>query len=217
MAKQKLCELGARNINVIQYPSVAYGEIDKLKKKIGYKIENRIVISLIGMIRRDKNYEMAFNGFSKSICFNNDDYLLLIAGYPSGVDSGYVQSLVECYGIENVFVLQKYLSLDELNDMFNLSDYMLIPYGGGGSSQSGPASTAREYEIPCIAFRGGEISDYIEKYNIGYTFTGISELVSILDGLPGESVFNFEEVRGNFSWEQTAQQYINLVEVVNVD
>lgn len=207
-------------VNVIQYPSEL--SIKPLKKdaaKSKLSLTNKKIISLIGIIRSDKNYEQAIREFSKSHCCNNDKYVLAIYGASANVSFDQIVSFTVKYGVDNYIFVNKYLSESELNEIFSATDCLLVPYGDSGNSQSGPVSLARQYLLPVITIAGGEIGEYVTKYNVGMVSDNLNSLSSIIDLFFSDNVSvkliedNILSARDNFSWAAASQKYKKVFNV----
>lgn len=207
-------------VNVIQYPSeLAIKPLQKDVAKSKLSLTNKKVISLVGIIRSDKNYEQAIREFSKSHCCNTDKYVLAIYGASANVSFDQIVSFAAKYGVDNYIFVNKYLSESELNDIFSASDCLLIPYGDSGNSQSGPASLARQYLLPVITIAGGELGEYVTKYNVGMVSDNLNSLSLTIDSFfcNNSSVRLIEDnilsVRDNLSWAAASQKYKKVFNV----
>lgn len=203
----------SKEVVVIQYPtSLKYPIIPKSEAKAELGLGGRTVIAMIGMIRKDKNYHEAILSFSRSKMANNKSYVLLIAGYPSNITAGAIEELFKNLGLSNYIFCPGYLSELSLHTHFCAADFLLAPYGSKGSSQSGPVSQARLYELPVITLSGGEIGGYVEREKVGITFDGLGELKCVLDNLIlSEPYYDFSSVKYKFSWENAAKIYSDIL------
>lgn len=214
LAKRIFCNY-SHNVNVIQYPTEIRHDFSKLskedsKKLLGIEIDRKI-ISLLGMIRRDKNYYNALKIFSESKLCNDSKNILLIAGFPSNVSEAELLSWLKYFNIKNYILIVRYLTEYDLHICFSATDYILIPYGRFGTSQSGPLSQAREYKIPAICWREGEIGEYVLRSNVGITFSNHEELLQIFNGIEIlTNEFSFDETIYKYSWTNASKKYCKL-------
>jgi len=204
-----------KSISLIQYPSeLNCLPLNREDAKHKMQIPGKIIISLIGMIRKDKKYEDAIRAYSNSICNDDNRFLLVVAGAPANVTENEVRGWLDKYNIKNCNLNLSYLSEVELNCLFSASDYLLVPYGVGGSSQSGPLSLCRNYNLPAIAPRGGEIGGYIEREKVGYLFDGFDELTLLLDSICSGSLRDtrvfIAKAKEKYSWGVAKKRYIDI-------
>ncbi|PSW03864.1 glycosyltransferase [Photobacterium lipolyticum] len=202
----------SNKVSLIQYPTeLKVTRVKKDEAKVSLRLKKKLVISLIGMIRKDKNYSKAIEAFAKSNLCNDDNCQLVIAGYPSNVKEDEINYLLNANGVRNYTFIPRYLTEDELNICFSASDYLLVPYGDGGTSQSGPLSQARLYHLPAIVQANGEIGDYVSRENVGFTFESFPELTELLNGLNCRTDdFDFSTVNNKYSWSQARISYLNI-------
>ncbi|WP_372872327.1 glycosyltransferase [Shewanella sp.] len=209
-----LSQRTTKDITIIQYPtSLDHVRIPKLLAKSRLSLDGVTVISMIGMIRRDKNYHQAISSFSRSKMANNPSFVLLIAGYPSNITANEIIELLKKLGVTNYILKPEYLSDISLHTYYCASDFLLAPYGSKGSSQSGPVSQARLYDLPVITLSGGEIGSYVDREMVGITFKTFDELSYIFDELLSyTSSYDFDSVKEKFSWEKAAEKYLNILQ-----
>lgn len=202
-------------IHVVQFPSeLKVDPIDKDLAKLTLFKKKPKVISLIGMIRPDKNYEFAIKAFCKSIAFNNNDFLLHITGAPTGVTEAEIKSWIKKYKITNYVLNLAYLSEYELNYAFSSTDILLIPYGNLGTSQSGPLSLCRFYLIPAIVRDGCEISEYVKSNNVGLCCSDFDSFVlsinQLLEYVPIDMVNSIKIAKSLYSWSSASKKYLEV-------
>lgn len=203
---------GFEYVKLIQYPTEL--KVDPLtneKAKSILGLNGKVIFSLIGMIRADKNYAETIEAFSKSVLSNCQHNHLLVAGYPSNITASEISDCFTINNIKNYTFLPKYLSDDELNIVFSASDFLLVPYGSGGTSQSGPLSQARLYHLPAIAQANGEIGNYVVREKVGLTFDSFCNLVEILNNISNANLASdFSSVNIKYSWEQARLYYLDI-------
>lgn len=198
-------------VKVVQYPSeINVQPIEKRTAKEKLKIQNKKVFSLIGMIRPDKNYEFAIKAFAKAK--RRNEARLLIAGALSGVTERELIDWLKRHNVtDDVTLKLGYLSEEQLNICFSSSDALLIPYGQNGSSQSGPLSLARNYQLPAIVREGGELARYVRDNGVGVIATDLVEFTNAIDKLcdnPSKDLqLKLSEAKANYSWYRAAKEY----------
>lgn len=124
-----------------QFISIPHGlypspEVDKgLYERLFEWKRDRNMMSILGNIREEKNYELALRALKKL-----PDHVLLIAGSPanSSVDITGLKALAEHEGVKSrVLWLEYYLSSMELSACIAASDLILLYYKRTFTSQSG--------------------------------------------------------------------------------
>lgn len=200
-----------QEVTCVPYPAVRYGNRTKENSKSALGLNSKLVFSMIGMIRPDKNYEEAISAFAESKLSKDDRFSILIAGARSGVSANFISTLLSSYEITNAVLIEKYLSQEELDVVFSASDLLLIPYGDKNAASSGPVSTAREYDLPVLCRNGRSIGDYVSDYSVGKTYSTHDELVSFFDHVSRDPNIirfpdrNFATARQDFSWANAAE------------
>ncbi|HAS6104888.1 TPA: glycosyltransferase [Vibrio vulnificus] len=206
--------LGNVDVTTLQYPCDVELEPeckDEAKVRLGF--EGKTVFSCIGMVRKDKNYDVLMRIFSNSRFCNSNDAVLLIAGSLSGVEKEYVEGLAKRYNVRNVDFRFGYLTLSQMNSYFSATDIYLMAYGNNGSSQSGPLSMCRHYLVPAIVFDGGEIGYYVNKYKVGLASTDEKNFTENLDNMKVEEFLdNLMSAKSELSWVSLSLKYEKLFE-----
>lgn len=192
---------------VINYPGKRYGSNSKHHSKKILNCSGKLIISSIGMLREDKNYEQMIKAFSKSKYSNKDNCILVIAGKNSGVDKNTLKNFFKRYSVENFIVIEKYLSEYELDLYFSASDLLIIPYGSKTLSSSGPATTAYMYDLPIITEAGNIIEKDLIKNDVGCTYKCVSDLTNILNNFDFTLIRDFSFLKKKYSWEQVGIHY----------
>lgn len=222
LTKRELCSsfgIADERVDVIQYPSMPILKDVDISNVAKNEVKERmfgrsdlVVFSLIGMIRRDKNYDRALDAYSRSGAGVNANVVLLIAGSLSDVTSSQLKDWMDGLEIKNCHLQLKYLDEEELHDAFMVSDYLLVPYGVAGSSQSGPLATARAYALPALVLGGGEIGQYVEREGVGYVCESFDELsdqiANVLnDGVNLKMNLALIDSQNKYSWEVASLKY----------
>lgn len=215
-AKQALVQrFKCKNVSLIQYPSELSLPVEnKEQAKLSLGLGNQFVVSMIGMIRRNKNYLLAIDAYSKSKFARSNQHTLLIAGAPADVSEIEIIKALKTGNIKNYVTDFGYHSEAKLCTLFSASDVLLLPYGKNSSSQSGPLSLARNFLLPTIVQSGGEMGDYVIKESVGYIFNEFEDLTEVLnravENNPEEMKIQLVSAQKRYSWSEAALKYLKI-------
>jgi len=114
---------------------------------------------------------------------------------------------------DNVEIIDKYISNEEVGDYFAKSDILVLPYVS--ASQSGPVQVAYNFNIPVIVTNVGGLPDAVIEGKTGYVVEPKNP-DSIADAVikfyknnkKGEFVNNIKTFKKKFSWDN----YSKLIE-----
>ena len=203
-------------VHAIQYPS-ELGVVPKCKSeaKSALGVSGKYVFSIIGMIRPDKGYGQTLSALGQAGCFSTGEALLIIAGQPAGIDISELdawQAQAQIVGVKRDL---RYLPEELMNLYFSATDALIIPCGQTGTSQSGPASLARSYDLGVIAPACGEIGEYVARERLGLTYGNEGELAKCADhacfiGFHPGLRSSRESARRKYSWDSAAEAYRKL-------
>ncbi|URT70591.1 glycosyltransferase family 4 protein [Cytobacillus firmus] len=151
------------NLHSITYPNFhkpSIQEINDSKKK-------RVKLLAFGGLRFDKGIDILI----RSLKYVKYDYELLIAGKEDYFSKGDIEELIKESGIENKVMLDlKFITDEELDNYFNKSDIVVLPYRRHFLGQSGPLTEGVARKKLIIGPKTGEIGFTLSHYNIGRTF-----------------------------------------------
>lgn len=163
--RQQLIEefgISTKKISVIHHGvKMGYKTIDVEHERHAIGINNSLpVILFYGLIRPQKGLDVLLEAL-KGIPCN-----LLIAGkMPEGESFDKYQRIIEKNKI-NVISIIEYISEDFTNVLYQISDYVALPYKYF-YSQSGVFMQAIQYKKPVVVSSIAAFPEYIEKYQIG--------------------------------------------------
>lgn len=156
-------------LNNIKYQETnsIYSGIDQFSGSPPDSYRNhRVIISIIGNIRPEKNYELAIKSLK---CLPGVQ--LLIAGNPanSSIDTKHLKSLAGELKLANRMVwLEKFLSEAEFSAVIQASDVVLLYYTRSFKSQSGILNSIAPYEKQFVfADHPSSLSSVAKEYQIG--------------------------------------------------
>lgn len=119
-----------------------------LKEELRSARGNYKIMTLLGSIRRDKNYEIAIRLLALM-----PDYKLFIAGRStsSSYPSGQLKDLAKRTGVaDRVIWVERFLSEDEMAAVIEESDIFLLLYSAGFVSQSGVLNIIAGFKKPFV-------------------------------------------------------------------
>jgi glycosyltransferase involved in cell wall biosynthesis len=147
------------------YPA-ASGERDKLRRDYGLPVEGDVALCF-GSIRDDKNLMNTL----LSLKHVPDPPCVLVAGRGGGKGNRSVdwyQQQVREAGLESrVVFLDRYISDEEVGNLFQVSDVALLTYKTSFTSQSGVLNVAMHYGVPVIATPAPTMAESIRQFGVG--------------------------------------------------
>ncbi|MGN6646327.1 MAG: glycosyltransferase [Cytophaga sp.] len=200
------------------YRSIVHGTYDTheadplLFSKIKEWKNGHVLLSIIGNIREEKNYDVAMQALVKM-----PDCKLLIAGSPanSSVNVDQLKQHAESLGIsERVCFEVKFLSDTELSACIQASDIILLYYRPEFTSQSGILNLLAPYKKQFIYTDvASGLQEVCKRYNIGEPCrpNDVNALIQTIDMM--RKISNNEKAA---SWEQylKAANWTNIVDVI---
>jgi len=171
--------------------------------------QSRILI--FGAINNRKNYRCAIEAFLAQTTFSE----LVLAGVLQ--DKNIAKLLQERNTEGRIRLIDRYIPEKELADLFESADFSLLPHGRGSSLASGTLSRALEFGVPIIGPDEGYISEWLSKYEIGYSFSADDpkSLVKTLTkcGKDYETFYKlflkgYSKLSDDRSWKAVAKQFI---------
>lgn len=172
--KHKMESIGLKNVTCIDYPSFYdYTKIaakDELRRK--YKIpEGNIVFSALGGIRQDKGLDILLNAFKYIDDQHKGKMILNVAGRANSfLSKEKIVELASKYKIKTRLTIQP-LTDEEFMENVKISDYMVMPYRGNMTGNSGPMTEAIVNGIPSIVPANTNLGAIATDNHVGLTFT----------------------------------------------
>lgn len=180
-------------------------------------------ILLFGKLKRIKRIDIAIKALGYLKRKKNHAVKLIIAGKPYDIEEAELSQLIKDEGVEdNVSLILRYISDDELNSLFLRSHVSLLPYDL--IFQSGVLLLCMSYRVPVIVSNIEGMTDVITDNVNGSVFNAgnyhdlahkIEQLIEQPQKLAEITNNAYMEVKQNNSWdfcgELTAQVYSKLV------
>lgn len=180
---------------IIDYPS------PELKQSESKKLNTKNSILLFGLIREDKGiYEFLLQA-------NKLSDKLTIAGK---IQDKRVLSLKNKYNI-----IDKFLTIKEMDNLFISHDYVIIPYGNNYTGGAGPLKDALSYGTPIICSQHPLFKEILNSNDIGFSYNTIDELIEKLDNISIEKYKLFSQnclyyAKKN-TWDNMKFEYLSLL------
>lgn len=202
-----------RKITGYNYPSDEYKNFDKIaiRKELGIS-ENIKIISFLGMIRRDKRIEFAF----EVLKLLPKDYKMLVAGSLSDYKKEQIESLIREMQIQEKIISDfRYLTLEEFDHYFKAGDIFLSTHSDKFPSASGPVSDSRTYGLPVVVTPGGQLEQYVNREKVGITPEGskpedFAEAITNLFDNIDLYKRNVRHASKKFSWESFSRKHMEI-------
>jgi glycosyltransferase involved in cell wall biosynthesis len=200
------------------YPSNEFVDYEKqvIRKKLQIP-KGTILISFLGMIRRDKRIETALD----TIKLLPSHYKLLIAGSLSDYSQKDMDRIINDKKVSNRIITDfRYLTSQEFDSYFKAGDIFLSTHDKSFPSASGPISDARTYGLPVVVTPGGQLEEYVKSEKVGIVSkTPLAEdyseaIIEITDKL---ETFKNSVVKASnsFSWKSFSRAHIELYNDIN--
>jgi glycosyltransferase involved in cell wall biosynthesis len=190
------------NINPDRVFVVPLGSFDHHKKDIKNKKHSGINILFFGLLRPYKGVEYLIKAFNR---IKNEKYNLIIAGE---IWEGYkIKEIIEkSPKLKKITLIDKYVSDEEVNELFNKSDVLVLPYLR--ASQSGAAHIALSFGIPLIVSKVGGLKESMKEYN-GSTFVKPKDVDGIKNAIL--SLKKGKRFDNPHPWSKTIKIYKRLI------
>ena len=192
---EKFAQNGIDNAVHIEYPQFDRKKMatEAAKEKLRIPVQTK-VIGCIGGTRYDKGLDILL----KALTHTTEAVHLLIAGKEETFTESYIQENTEGYA-ENVHMMLKHLSDEELEIALNACDVIVLPYRKAFTGASGPLSEGVWLKKAVIAPDCGSLGEIVRKNDIGVVFEAENplSLASKIDSL----------VKNGFTWSERAERY----------
>ena len=174
------------------------------------------IILFFGSLREDKGLDLLLKALAK---IKEEDFLLIIAGKAQSKQlcTRYFEIIKEKNLEKNVLFINRFINDNEIPILFNISDFIVLPYKFF-YSQSGVLATAVSYKLPVIVSDTGSMGDFVRGNDIGKVFkpNSITELVESIKFLLKSDLEKYKQneikCRDKYSWQSIAK---NTLEVYN--
>jgi len=161
-------------------------------------------ILIFGLLRADKGIYEFLSDFRKL----NLDYSLLVAG--KVLDTRILQHSQAA----NILITDKYLSVEEIRDLFSRADFLVLPYPETYSGGAGPLKDSFSLGTPVCCSKIDLFEEIIEDSDGGFNFGSVEELLHTLDALSAEQYEHMANNAYNYAkindWASLRHRYEEL-------
>ena len=202
-------EVLPERVHVVPHGPFYHGppQADKetLRRRYGVPLEKQVVL-FFGDIRPDKNLDL----FLRAMVPFKDRLFLVVAGQAKqGISIQSLQQLAHQLDIQDLIKwIPYYVPYEEVPNLFELSDWLALPYSKTFTSQSGVLNVAIAHRLPVLACALPTIRETLDQCRIGIYVTpdsiadlqhGIREMLNLT---PAGHFDGFERAENLFSWEK---------------
>ena len=166
-----------------------------------------------GLIREYKGLDMLIDAMS----LLDESYQLIIAGECYGDFGKYRQAIDNSPACSRIKVLNRYITDDEVPQLFSAADLLVIPYRS--ATQSGVIPVAYHFDVPVIATDVGGLKESIERAGSGLvchpTVESLAESIQKFFRLNKEVfIKNIQKEKQALSWETFADALTGFIETL---
>jgi glycosyltransferase involved in cell wall biosynthesis len=215
---EKLLPAAEDKIHVVPHGYFEYPRSNRnkedIKRELGIPL-NKIVLLAFGSVRDYKGIDIlleALKGLEKN-------YMLLVAGESAGVSEkspDYYKRFIEESGIQDrVLWINRYISEEDIPEIFAVSDAIVLPYRKTFHAQSGVLNLAIGYERPCVVSDVGGLGETVREYNLGIVVEpeNVEDLRrGIHNVFENMNTFDFSRYKNENSWGQACNKLIKVYE-----
>jgi len=172
------------------------------------------IILFFGSLRENKGLGLLLKALAK---IKKEDFLLIIAGKAQSKQlcARYFEIIKEKNLEKNVLFLNRFINDNEIPILFNISDFIVLPYKFF-HSQSGVLATAITYQLPVIVSDTGSMGDFVRNHNIGKVFKpdSLKQLIEsikyFIESDLEEYKLNEIRCRDEYSWQRVAKKTLEV-------
>ncbi|MBX7327724.1 glycosyltransferase family 4 protein [Clostridium chauvoei] len=206
-------ELKTNNINSTNYPII---ENNKFKELSYNKLNEDITILYFGGTRYDKGIDILIEAIK-----NIDKKInLIIAGKEEYFSKEYICEKISKNKNINCILDMKYISDEEMDKYYKISDVVVLPYRKIFGGQSGILTEAINYEKVLIAPDIAQLGETVKSNDIGILYQ--CENVIDLNEKINFVIDNYEEIRSRYienqrnykkiaTFKNLSSDYMNLI------
>lgn len=166
--ERDLKDIDLTNIFHIEYPQFRQGVLinqENALKKLGINNQGKKVLLSLGGTREDKGLDILLEALKQV----DVPFYFIIAGKEEKFDQKFIMKEIETYK-ENVFLLLKFLSDEELELCLNAADIIVLPYRKKFDGASGPLGEGVWYYKQIIGADHKSLGCIIRENHLGETF-----------------------------------------------
>lgn len=162
-------------------PAASLGRAEA-RKRLSLDYSGSLLL-FFGILRKDKGIETLIRAIDK---VKNEDFRVLIAGFPMDYTDAEIRELVRNSGIEDRVILKLgYVAEEDVAAHFGAADALVLPYSRIYTGGSGPLMKgACTYGKPIIASDVSEMGGLVRKHGLGWVSMP-DDPKSLADGIRG--------------------------------
>lgn len=200
--KNKLNDMGINNVTHIEYPffgCVSNRSRDDIKKQYAIPDDCKVVLS-IGSTRYDKGIDILLDACNKI----NKKFCLVIAGKEDNFTEKFIDEKLKNDNVKLIKIM-RFLSDDELRDIYRVGDIVVLPYRKVFDGASGPLVEGAVNNLTIVGANHGSLGNIINENHLGYTFESenTESLANVLS----------TALESNFQYDEYAKKYKYSVDV----
>lgn len=190
--------------NLKKVSVVPHGSYDNFREKIKIKKDPNVCnILFFGLIRPYKGLDYLIEAFNKIPDSKIKNYHLYIVG-ESWEGCNPKELINKGKYKKNITLINRYVSDEEVNKYFSLSDVVVLPYTR--ASQSGAAHIATSYGLPVIVSNVGGLKESMKDYE-GTTFIEPKDSEAIKTALLKIYKKKNKRYKNIHSWDKTIKEF----------
>jgi len=203
------------NANYILQAHPLYNHFgEKLSKQLALQqlelTPDKKTLLFFGLIRDYKGLDLLIDAMS----LLDESYQLIIAGESYGDFGKYRQAIENSPACSRIKVLNRYISDDEVPQLFSAADLLVTPYRS--ATQSGVIPIAYHFDLPVLATDVGGLKESIERAGTGLVC--LPEAESLKEGIQkffssDKKIFieNIQKEKEALSWGRFAGALMGFV------
>jgi glycosyltransferase involved in cell wall biosynthesis len=213
-----LYPIDGRRIRVVPHGSFDMPEssanMATLKKRYRVPVDRKVLL-FFGTVRENKGLDILLSALPEL----KDEFFLLITGDISEAAESSIkhyERIIESEGLtESVNWIRRFVSDEEVSEVFRMADAVALPYKKSFHAQSGVLHLSINYEKPCIVSDVGAIGGTVRDYDLGLVVRpedpaafrcGIKALFKKLDR---KYFFNFRKCKEENNWDEIVNKAIS--------
>ena len=216
---QRFARVEKSKIHVVPHGPYSHGNTsiskEEARKKYNFPLDEQVAL-FFGQIRDEKNLDGLINALGMS----SSKPHLVVAGKAGGRSRRPMEYYMECArkaGVsDRITFLDRYISDDEVGELFEASDFTVLPYKEAFTSQSGVLNVAVHYATPVLVSTAPVLKETVETCDIGVVADGYADehIAKGIDLLSARVEANYEHAfdiyQKKFGWEENARRTIEV-------
>ena len=205
-------------IHVVPHGPYPHGEIEidptQIRNRLDLPLDTNVAL-FFGQIRDEKNLGQLMEALAKSDSHTH----LVVAGRAGGKNQGVdvYRQLAQQLGIaDRVTFINRFITDEEVPELFAASDWIALPYSNSFTSQSGVLNVAVHYRRPVLVSSSPVLRETVQTCDIGVVCDGdtaekiVIGIDRISERLKSGHEHEFDRYHRMFSWEENARRTLNV-------